>query len=188
MRRFTVLKNLLIAGFGAILLLCLVYFMINYFNLKKVNHELLNKLEQDRVALFFMKASPTSFYLKPLLVKVPGKEDKHIEALEALFAGPPEGLGLINIFPVGTGVRNFTLKDGAAVIDLNQRAARLNVGSQGEALAVASIVDTLTKFPDVYQVKILIEGKEVESLAGHVDLTGAFYYDEQSVEPVPIVK
>lgn len=192
MRHFTVHKNVLVIVLGTICLICLIYFMSDYFRLKKVNHELLNKIEADRVAVFFMKNSPASFYLKPILVKVPGKKDKHIEALEALFEGPSEESaqkhGLVKIFPEGAGILNFTLNEGTAIINLNQKAASLNVGSQGEALAVASIVNTLTKFSDVYQVKLLVEGKEVESLAGHVDLTSFFRYSDQFVEPVPVVK
>lgn len=38
-------------------------------------------------------------------------------------------------------------------------------------MLVGSIVDTLTEFPEVKQVQILIEGKKVETLGGHMDLT-----------------
>jgi hypothetical protein len=44
-----------------------------------------------------------------------------------------------------------------------------------ELLAVYSLVDTLTQnFPDVRQVRFLIEGREAVTLAGHVDLTRTF--------------
>jgi spore germination protein GerM len=54
-----------------------------------------------------------------------------------------------------------------------------------EELTIASIVSTLTaNDPQVRRVKILIEGKERETLAGHADLT-RFY---SSAEMEALVK
>ena len=44
-------------------------------------------------------------------------------------------------------------------------------GSTGEEMLVGSIVNTLTEFPEVKQVQILIEGSPVETIAGHMDLS-----------------
>jgi len=98
-----------------------------------------------------------------------------------LFKGPPVGSKLLPIFPEGTKVLGIDVKDGLATVNLNQKATMLNVGSQGEALAVASLVNTLTKLPEIFEVKIIIEGEEVESLAGHVDLSETFRYNSQFV-------
>lgn len=141
---------------------------------------------EEPAAIFFVETTPTAFSLKPVLCSLPGKGDRHVRALEVLFAGPPSNAGLQGFFSKGTRVLGFTLKNGLATVNLNQEATRINVGSQGEALAIASIVNTLTKFPDVYRVQLLIEGKEVESLAGHVDTTGTFPYNDQVVDPVPV--
>ncbi|HPW21762.1 MAG TPA: GerMN domain-containing protein, partial [Vicinamibacterales bacterium] len=44
-------------------------------------------------------------------------------------------------------------------------------GSQHELLTVYAIVDTLTaNLPAITSVQILVDGREVDSLAGHVDL------------------
>jgi spore germination protein GerM len=107
------------------------------------------------------------------------------KALEALFAGPPEGANLFGVFSPETKILGISIQNGTATVNLNRTATRINVGSETEALAIASIVNTLTKFPDIYQVKILIEGKETESLAGHVDLTGPLGYNGQVVDPEP---
>lgn len=140
---------------------------------------------QEPVAVFFVKTTSTSFALKPVLCSISIQGDHHVRALEALFAGPPQDTGLQGFFPKDTRVLGFTLKNGLAIVNLNSQATRINVGSQGEALAIASIVNTLTKFPDVYRVQLLIDGKEIESLAGHVDTTGTFSYNDQVVDPVP---
>ena len=36
-------------------------------------------------------------------------------------------------------------------------------------LLVAAIVDTLTEFPDIQKVQILVNGKKVDTIAGHMD-------------------
>jgi germination protein M len=141
------------------------------------------KLNETPLVLFFLKPDAANFYLKPVLYRVKNNGDMHIRALEALFAGPSKQSGLLATFPKETKVLGLSIKDGIAYVNLNQSATKLNVGSSAESLAVASIVNTLTKFPDVFRVKILIEGKEVESLAGHVDVTGLLQYNDQVVDP-----
>ncbi|HEY8497940.1 MAG TPA: GerMN domain-containing protein, partial [Limnochordales bacterium] len=44
-------------------------------------------------------------------------------------------------------------------------------GTTGELLTVYGIVNTLTQLPGIRQVQIVVEGRPVETLAGHVDLT-----------------
>lgn len=55
----------------------------------------------------------------------------------------------------------------------------------GEALAVAAIVNTLTEFPQIRQVQILVEGKQVESLAGHVDVSRPLTRNEKLIKRRP---
>ena len=38
-------------------------------------------------------------------------------------------------------------------------------------MLVGSIVNTLTEFPEVKKVQILIDGTHVETLSGHMDLS-----------------
>jgi spore germination protein GerM len=148
-------------------------------DIKRLNRELRQK--EEKVAVFFIKSTPTNLYLKPVLIPVGREKDQHLQALKALFNGPPSNSELTPVFVPETQVLDFKLENGLATVNLNRYATQLNVGAQGEYLAVASIVNTLAKLPDVYRVKILIEGKEVESLAGHVDLTGVFEYDNRVV-------
>jgi spore germination protein GerM len=149
----------------------------------KVNQGLNRNIGAEQVVLFFLKSSQANSYLKPVLYRVTNSGDQHVQALTALFAGPPQQSNLLAIFPKETKVLGFSLKNGIAYVNLNRNATQLNVGSSVEVLAVASIVNTLTKFPDVFRVKLLIEGKEVESLAGHVDVTGLLRYNDQVIDP-----
>jgi spore germination protein GerM len=79
-------------------------------------------------------------------------------------------------------VRSVQVKEGTATADFSSDITHMNVGSMGEALAVAAIVNTLTEFPEVRQVQILVEGRKVESLAGHVDVSRPVARNESLVK------
>jgi hypothetical protein len=91
--------------------------------------------------------------------------------VEAQVQPPPAGFA--SAIPAGTTVRAvFIGAHGDAYVDLSPEAATGHSGgSLDEALAVFAIVNALTSnLPDVASVQILIGGKEVDSLAGHIDL------------------
>ena len=68
------------------------------------------------------------------------------------------------------------LPDGTAVADFSEAlGTSIPSGIQSEQLAVDSIARTLeANVPQVQRFKILIHGQEVETLAGHFDLTQTF--------------
>src|SRR5206468_4754976 len=68
------------------------------------------------------------------------------------------------------------ISDGTAIADFSEAlATSIPSGIQSEQLAVDSMTHTLeANVPQVKRLKILIHGQEVETLAGHVDLTETF--------------
>ena len=73
----------------------------------------------------------------------------------------------------GTRVRQiFVADDGTAFVDLSKEAvANHRGGSLDELFAVYAIVNAVTvNLPAIKGVQILINGQEVDTLAGHVDL------------------
>ena len=81
--------------------------------------------------------------------------------------------GNVSAIPNGTKVRAVFLgAHGDAYVDLSTEAAiGHGGGTLNEALAVFAIVNAITSnLPDVTAVQILVDGKEVDSLAGHLDL------------------
>jgi hypothetical protein len=70
----------------------------------------------------------------------------------------------------------YVLDDGSAFADFSgELATALPSGILSERLAVDSIVRTLAEnVPKIKRLKIFIHGQEVETLAGHLDLTGYF--------------
>ena len=91
--------------------------------------------------------------------------------VEAQIAPPPEGL--VSAIPAGTTVRAVFISDNReAYVDLGGTIlSGHSGGSLDEALTVYAIVNAITvNLPDITAVQILIEGQEVDSLRGHVDL------------------
>jgi hypothetical protein len=79
--------------------------------------------------------------------------------------------------PVGSDVRSvYLVHPGLAVIDVNAALADGHrSGVLEEELTVASLIQTLSaNLPGILRVKILVEGKQRDTLAGHVDLSGFF--------------
>jgi hypothetical protein len=79
--------------------------------------------------------------------------------------------------PPGSDVRSVYLVDpGLAVIDLNAAFADGHrSGVLSEELTIASLIQTLSaNLPGILKVKILVEGKERQTLAGHADLSNFF--------------
>ena len=73
----------------------------------------------------------------------------------------------------GSAVNNVFLVNGRlAVVDLNQAMVEGHrSGVAVEDFTLISLIDTLaTNFPQLEQVKLLVDGKERETLAGHADL------------------
>jgi hypothetical protein len=68
------------------------------------------------------------------------------------------------------------LPDGTAIADFSEAmATSIPSGIQSEQMAVDSIAKTLeANVPQVRWLKILIHGQEVDTLAGHLDLTRTF--------------
>src|SRR5579864_3085886 len=97
--------------------------------------------------------------------------DQARRIVEAQVAAAPAGL--TSAIPAGTTVRSVFL-DGhdAAYVDLSREVVTGHTGgSLDEALTVFSIVNAITvNLPDTPAVQILVDGRAVDSLVGHLDL------------------
>jgi hypothetical protein len=91
--------------------------------------------------------------------------------VEAEVQAPTDGS--VSAIPAGTTVRAIFLgRHGEAFLDLGGTIASGHTGgSLDEALAVYALVNVVTvNIPDVTAVQILIDGHQVDTLSGHVDL------------------
>jgi hypothetical protein len=105
-----------------------------------------------------------------------GRQQRAEELLRALLAIYLDKSSPHRLAP-GSEVRSVYLVDpGLAVIDVNAAFADGHrSGVLVEELTVASLIRTLSaNLPGILRVKILVEGKERETLAGHADLSNFF--------------
>jgi len=117
--------------------------------------------------------------LRPKSVRITlptGRQERAGEILRALLT---LYLDKFSPHPLGPGseIRDLYLVDpGLAVIDLNAAFAdNHRSGVLVEELSVVSLVQTLSaNIPGITRVKILVEGNERETLAGHADLSNFF--------------
>jgi hypothetical protein len=131
----------------------------------------------ERVILFVAHDEDGSLRAESAQIPLPsGRQQRAEELLRALVSlyldkSSPHVLGS------GAEVRSVFLVDpGVAVIDLNSAFADTHrSGVLVEELTVASLIHTISSnTPGILKVKILVDGKERETLAGHADLS-AFY-------------
>jgi spore germination protein GerM len=90
--------------------------------------------------------------------------------VEAQLAPAPP---LVSAIPSDTKLRDVFVTDrGDAFVDLSPEVSTHHSGGAlDELLTIYTIVNALTtNLPAITHVQILIDGKEVETLAGHVDL------------------
>lgn len=102
-------------------------------------------------------------------IHVVDKNDHPAKTAIALLAAEPLDKSLMRIMPSTTTLLGLKIQDGVAYANFSQNLRRFGGGSANEILLVAEIVNTLTEFPEIKSVQILIEGKKVDSLGGHLD-------------------
>lgn len=91
-----------------------------------------------------------------------------VNALEKLIAGP-KNVDLISVIPPGTELISIQVQDGLAILNFNQALISNHWGgAEAEKATVASIVKTLTAFPGIDKILILVEGRSGQSIAGHI--------------------
>ncbi|HEY2151584.1 MAG TPA: GerMN domain-containing protein [Vicinamibacterales bacterium] len=101
--------------------------------------------------------------------------DSAVEQAREIIAAQiaPAASPLVSAIPAGTTLRAvFITEQGEAYVDLSRELSSAHPGGTvEELLTVYTLVHALTEnLPAVKAVQVLVDGKEVETLAGHVDL------------------
>lgn len=114
---------------------------------------------------------------------IPRVEGIGRRTLEELVRGPAADSGLLPTIPAGTRLLDINIRpDGLARVDFSRELVENHRGgATAENLTVYSIVNTLTQFPTVDRVQILVEGKYVNTLAGVVNVSTALTRNENLI-------
>jgi len=142
-----------------------------------------------KVKMFWISAEDESA-LAPLTIQLALSKDPVLRAkqvLNTLLAGPVDS-DLRTLPPDAALLSFYLLPDGSAVADFSEALATSSPsGIQSEQLAVDSIARTLeANVPKVKRLKILIHGQELDTLAGHVDLTQFFVVDTRAAQQAAV--
>jgi spore germination protein GerM len=93
-----------------------------------------------------------------------------------------EGPEFIPPLPSGTSLRAaFVGDDGTAYVSLSSELTKGPAGgSRRELAAVYSVVNSLVQsLPEIERVQFLVEGREIESVGGHLDARFPFAFSER---------
>lgn len=116
-------------------------------------------------------------FLVPVMRKIPWPDGKGIAkaAMRALVDNPAnrqdmEDIGLVPILPANTEILGMNITDGICKVDFT--AEFMNYGSKEDEVAITkSVIYTLTEFPTVDTVQIMIGGKQTKELTYGLDIS-----------------
>jgi len=148
-------------------------------------HTAAKKRDKQEVTLFF--SDPNERFLVPEKRFIPKEEEPEAQAremIQALIAGSKTGL--VNTFPEKAELQGVK-REGEDILAVNFReslVANHPGGSAAEMATVYSLTNTLTtNLPAIKRIRILIDGKERESLKGHIGLRNPFMMNRELIAP-----
>lgn len=126
-----------------------------------------------KVTVFLAKTTDTGTYLVPVEIDCDTTANPMDFAIKALFESK-DSKEYFHVIPDDAKLINpITVNDNVAFVDLNKAFIdNFNGGSAMESLTINAIAHTVVENSDgsVEKVKILVEGKDVETLGGHLEL------------------
>jgi hypothetical protein len=148
-------------------------------------HGAAQKRDKQEVTLFFSDLNER--FLVPEKRFIPKEKEPEAQAremIQALIAGSKKGL--VNTFPEKAELQGVK-REGDDILSVNFKAslvANHPGGSAAEMATIYSLTNTLTtNLPEIKRVRILIGGKERESLKGHIGLRNPFMMNRELIAP-----
>lgn len=131
-------------------------------------------LGSTEISLYFADTEALKLVVEKRTVNQSANTVEQVKStIVELIKGPT--IALVSTIPEETTVQEVFLDEkGCAYIDFSRAISQNHPGgTSGELVTIASIVNTLTvNFPEaVRKVQILVGGKEVRTLAGHIDIS-----------------
>ena len=148
-------------------------------------HTAAKKKEKQEVTLFFSDANERFLIPeKRFISREKEPEEQAQEMIKALLTGSKTGL--IATFPEKVELQGVKMEGGDMLLVNFREGLTVNHpgGSAAEMATIYSLTNTLTvNIPVIKRVKILIEGKERESLKGHIGLKNPFTINQELIAP-----
>jgi germination protein M len=167
--------------------------IIIFFILLALSLSLLSGCTQTiEVKVYYGAVQAEEVFLEAETRTVKDNADKYKSAIEELIKGPASS-DLYPTLPKSVKVNAVSVENGTAIVDLSKEIltdfTEISPSSTTETLAIFSIVNTITEFEEINQVKIIIdamesgtiEGRSIEDFWGHIGLYEKFERNEQII-------
>ncbi|MEN6623141.1 MAG: GerMN domain-containing protein [Smithella sp.] len=156
----------------------LIFFFVILFNavFPPVAMDSLKKKEKHLVVIYFSDQQERFLVPEKRYVYIENDSTSQVrEITKALVDGSKTKL--VNTFPAGTSVKDVRVDDeGTAFINFNKNLIKLHPGgSTAEMATIYSLTNSVTEnVSSVKKVKILVDGKDLPSIKGHISTKNAF--------------
>ena len=137
----------------------------------------------EKVTVWVAHDDPGNLRLQSISIPLAAGRQERAQALMRALLDIYVGKNSPHPLAAGAEIHDVFLVDpGLAVVDVNQAFVDGHTsGVLAEELTVASMIQSLAvNIPGLMRAKILVDGKERETLAGHADLSG--FYDISQIE------
>jgi len=144
-----------------------------------VDMDAMKKKEKHIVKIYF--SDPQERFLAPekrYVIKENDAAEQAKEIVKAILDGSKAGL--VDTFPAGVVLRDVKVIDtDTALINFSKNLIKLHPGSStAEMVSIYSLTNSITQnIPAIKKVKILVEGKEISSIKGHISTQKSFSSD-----------
>lgn len=119
-----------------------------------------------KIKAYYSDAQLEKLVQKDVTINFKQDQDKYLAALNQLKKSPDDKT--IPLFK-GFTYKSVALKDGQLNLDVSI-ADDGRLGSGGEEMLLDALQKTMFQFSEVKSIEVLVDGKQVESLMGHMDL------------------
>ncbi|MBB6214854.1 germination protein M [Anaerosolibacter carboniphilus] len=100
-------------------------------------------------------------------IKINSNDNKYMMAMKELIKGPKDKKLKVNIHPK-TKVLGVEKYNDVAIVNLSKEFVDVN-GEIQQIVAIMTVINTLTQFSEINNVKIMIEGEEYTSPSGFME-------------------
>ncbi|SDB98348.1 MULTISPECIES: N-acetylmuramoyl-L-alanine amidase [unclassified Candidatus Frackibacter] len=138
-------------------------------------------INNNQFKLYFAKNRPANEFLVPVSKEItvanilnnrPNMslvENLAYESVQDLIEGPQGKENLYHVIPTGTRLLGVKIKNKIAYVNFSENLITNHWGgSTGERLTLSAIVKTLTQFSEIEGVQLLIAGKRINTINGHL--------------------
>ncbi len=161
-----------------------VFVWEEFFHQKRAPEELeitepLDEQGMRSVTLYFGGRKAEGFVSERRIITASLHRDEEVqEVVKELLRGP-KSANAVRTWPEGTALRDVFYDDDLHLLYLDFNTALVSGdtgGSAMETMTLGALLRTIAvDFPEVDAVQILVNGLEVETLAGHIDCTKPFH-------------